>query len=216
MFRNLNSNKKLIKMKSISYFIIIGSLFLLAGCVSKKATLKTFVDPSIETSAVNSIAVFSLRNTSINPGESIEFDRALTQAILKKNKNVKIIGASEVTRKLNDAELVQEYSQFLDDFANSGIPNTKTLQKIGKVLRVDAILQGTFSQIIQKDCAPYIPNQTSLTLRYTLLNTKNGNIIWEGTSSSRKSGGRCEAWPLYDVIDLAVKKILTGLPELGK
>ncbi len=207
-------------MKNKASFLFIASIFLLAGCVSSKVTLKTFVDPSIQTSAVKSIAVFSLRNTSLSPGEALEFDRAMTQAILKKNSNIKVMGASESTTKLNESGLVEEYSKFLYDFEHSGIPNTTTLKNIGTQLGVDAILQGTFSDVIQKDCQIIgftgIPSLTSLTLRYTMMSTQNGNTLWEGTSNARKGGGHCEARPLYEVIDLAQKKILTGLPTLGK
>lgn len=143
----------------------------------------------------------------------------MTEAIHKKNKNITVIGASESTSKLNESNLVKEFSQFLYDFEHSGIPNVSTLKEIGVKLGIDAILQGTFSEVVQNDCQVQglvgIPNMTSLTLRYTLLSTSNGSTLWEGTSNARKSGGRCEAWPLYEVIDLSQKKILTGMPTFG-
>jgi hypothetical protein len=198
--------------------LIVFTLLFLASAQQKK-TLKTFVDPSLQTSSIKSIAVFSLRNTSLSPGEALELDRAMTQAFLQKNSAVKIIGASEATSKLNEASLVEEYSKFLYDFEHSGIPNTTTLKKIGTQLGVDAILQGTLYDVIQRDGSyPGVASLTSLTLRYTLMSTNNGNTLWEGTSNARKSGATTfsKAAPLYEVIDLAQKKILTGLPELGK
>ena len=43
-----------------------------------------------------------------------------------------------------------------------------------------------------------------------------GFVVANSTSNARKGGGHCEARPLYEVIYLAQKKILTGLPVLGK
>lgn len=207
------------KMKNrLSFFfvtIFFAGVFLLVGCGSSKVSLKTFVDPSIQTSSVKSVAVFSLRNTALSPGEALELDRAITQEMLQKNKLIQIVGASEATTKLNEVDLVVEYSKFLSDFEHSGIPNTSTLKKIGIQLGVDAILQGTLSDVVQKDATYGVPATTSITLRYTLMSTHNGNTLWEGTSNARKTKGG-QASPLYEVIDLAQKKILTGLPILGK
>ena len=206
--------------KKSSFFLVavfIAGILLLTGC--SKVTLKTFVDPSLQTSSIKSIAVFSLRNTALSPGEALALDRAMTQEFLQKNGNLKIIGASEATTKLNESGLVEEYSKFLYNFEHSGIPNTTTLRKIGKQLGVDAILQGTLSDVIQRDGSyPGVASLSSLTLRYTLMSTQNGNILWEGTSNARKSGATTfsKAAPLYEVIDIAQKKILTGLPTLGK
>ncbi len=198
--------------------MIIYSIFLFVGCAPSKATLKTYVDPAIQSASIKSIAVFALRNTSISPGEALDLDRAMTQSFLQKNRNISIIGSSEATKKLNDAGLVEAYSNFLLDFARSGIPNTATLKKIGSELGVDAILQGNLGDVIQRDASYGVTALTSLTFRYTLLSTQSGNILWEGTSSARKE--KTPMWskapPIYEVIDLAHKKVLDGLPTLGK
>ncbi|SRR5258706_7915173 len=193
-------------------------LIVLSGCVTPRVTLKTFVDPSLQSSSINSIAVFSLRNTALSPGEALEIDRAITQGFIKKNGNVNVMGASEATAKLNDANLVTDYSKFLMDFESSGIANTTTLQKVGDALSVNAILQGRLSDVVQKTGSyPGVAPVTSLTLRYTLLSCKTGNTLWEGTSNSAKYGATVfsQPPPLYEVIFLAQEKIFTGLPALG-
>jgi hypothetical protein len=212
-------------MRKKSLFFALSAfacVFLLSSCWHTRVTLKTFVDPSIQTSSIKSIAVFSLRNTSLNPGEALQLDRSLTQAFLKKNVSVKIIGSAESTAMLNEKNLVDPYSKFLSGFESSGIPNVNILKQIGSELGVDAILQGTLYDVIQKDGAGGFGGQrpqTSLTLRYTLLNTNNGNTLWEGSSNadkSKASNSRNPAPPLYEVITAAQQKILTDLPVLGK
>jgi hypothetical protein len=197
-------------------------VFLLSSCWQTRVTLKTFVDPSIQTSSIKSIAVFPLRNTALSPGEALQLDRSITQAFSKKNISIKIIGSAEATRLLNEKNLVDSYSKFLSDFEHSGIPNVNTLKQIGNELNADAILQGTLSDVTQNDGTNGFRGQsplTSLTLRYTLLDTNNGNTLWEGTSNANKSkngNSNKPAPPLYEVIDLALQKILTDLPALGR
>lgn len=204
-------------MKTIITFFLI--IFTLISCVPIKVTLKTFVDPSLQSSSINSVAVFSLRNTALSPGEGLEIDRAITQGFSQKNVNTKIMGASEAANKLNDAELADDFSQFLRDFESSGIANTTILKKIGEKLGVDAILQGRLSDVVQRTGSyPGVASVTSLTLRYTLISCKTGNTLWEGTSNSAKYGKTVFSppAPLYEVISSTREKIFTGLPTLGK
>lgn len=196
---------------------ILISILLFYSCASSK--VKTFVDPAIQSQHIKSVAVFPLRNTALSPGEAIQIDKSITQAFLQKNKGLNLMGASESTSKINAASMADEYSKFLFDFEHSGIPNTNTLKKIGAELGVDAILQGTLADVIQRDGSyPGASAVTSLTLRYTLISVDNGAILWEGIGNARKTGATTfsKAAPLYEVIEIAQKKILTGLPVLGK
>lgn len=205
--------KNLISLASI---VALSAIFM--GCSLSHATIKTFVDPSIQSASVKSIAVFSLRNTSLSPGEALELDRNMTQAFVKKNSSLKILGAAEATQKLNEMGLVEDYSKFLSEFEHSGIPNTVILKKIGTALGIDAILQGRLQNVIQRDGSyPQQAAETSLTLRYTLMNVQNGNTLWEGTSAaSKRKGSLAKSPPIYEVIDIAMKKMLKSLPELAK
>lgn len=218
---NHNSIKtsKMKTKSSVNFVLMVfASLLLISRCSPSRVTLKTFVDPSLQSNSIKSIVAFPLRNMALSPGEGLELDRSVTQAFFKKNPNVKIMGTSEATLKLNEYSLVEDYTHFLEDFEHSGIPNTAILKKIGDKLGVDAILQGRLSDIKQNDASYGVSASTSLSLRYTLLNTLNGNTIWEGTSNARldKTPAWSKAPPLYEVIEIAHKKILTGMPVLGK
>lgn len=205
------------KLKTPGIFFALFSIVVFTTCTIPRTSIKTYVDPSINTSLIKSVGVFSLRNTAISPGESMQLDRTMIQTFQQKNKNVKILGPSETTRILNDANLVRDYSLFLEDFVRSGLPNTVTLNKIGSVLGVDAILQGSISDLVQRDARYGVTALTSLTFRYTLLSTQTGAILWEGYSSSSKE--KTPAWakapPVYEVLEIAHKKVVSGLPVLG-
>lgn len=203
------------KHKHLSCILFFVALILLSGCATKRATLKTFIDPSIQSSSVKTVAVFQMRNTSFSPGETMEIDRNITQAFVRKNNSSKLIGAAEAGTMLNDAKLADEYAKFLRDFELSGIANTAFLNKI-KMLGIDVILQGNMSGVSQEDRMRVQKAKTTLTIRYTLLDTENGKILWEGTSNATMQWNKRFAPPLYEVATMAQNKINSSIPTLGK
>jgi len=137
----------------------------------------------------------------------------------QKNPHVKIVGPTESMTLIKQAALDDKYSEFIGDYARSGIQDTHTLKAIGKSLHVDAILQGEVFNIEQVD-GDYHRNvgSTSLTVRYSLMGTHDGIILWEAVSNATKSTATPfeSAPPLYQTILKAQNWILTSLPELGK
>jgi hypothetical protein len=200
-------------MKKIFYFLLI-SVFA-SSCVTKRATLKTFIDPSIQKSSVKSVAVFQMRNSSFSPGETMEMDRDVTQAFSQKNASVQLMGSDESARKLNDENLASEYAQFLRDFETSGIPNSVFIKKLNSKFNVDAVLQGALYEVLQNDRMAGAKAKTSLTIRYTLLNTNNGQILWEGTSHAVIQTYRRYAPAIFEVANLAKQKVISAFPSLG-
>jgi len=192
---------------------------LLCGCYSKFVSFKTFTDPSIQTSSIKTVAIFQMRNTAFSPGETMELDRTVTQDFISKNSSVKLIGTSESNELLNKENLASEFSQFLQDFEHSGIPNTVFLNKLKSKFDIDAIFQGRLSEVKCHDKNNEGKAQTSFTIRYTLLSTKDGTILWEGTSNVGIIYGKTKgshAPPFNDVADLAKDKITSSIPYVGK
>jgi len=196
------------------------SFIFVTGCATKRVTLKTFVEPSVRPESIRSVAIFPMRNVRLLPDESRELNRGVSQAFHQQSPNVRIVVPTESTALLNQAGLTEKYSDFLRDYAVSGIPNVTTLKEIGKALNVDAILQGEVFDIYQIDGEFGVTDgKTSVTVRYALLSTRDGTVLWEATSNAKKTRGDFtlqSAPPLYEVISLAQNKILTALPTLGK
>jgi hypothetical protein len=207
------------RIKKLPIVIAVTTVILLTGCSVKRATLKTYVEPSLDAGAIKSIAVFPMRNVRLLPDEAREINRSVTQALNSQNPNLKIIGPAESVDLLNKAELADGYSDFLRDYATSGIPNASLLNKIGQALYADAIMQGEVYDIFQEDGA-YGVNKgtTSLTVRYVILSTNKGDVLWEATSNSKLVTATTieDAPPLYEAIMQAQNKILTALPTLGE
>jgi hypothetical protein len=201
-------------MKTTLYILLI--CLLVSSCVTKRATLKTFIDPSIQKSAVKSVAVFQMRNTAFSPGETMEMDRDVTQAFSQINPTVQLMGSDESARKLNEENLASEYAQFLRDFETSGIPNSVFIKKLNAKFNVDAVLQGALYEVLQNDRMAGAKAKTSLTIRYTLLNTINGQILWEGTSHAVIETHKRYAPAIFEVATLAKQKVISAFPSLGK
>jgi len=211
-------------MKKIEYRLPILTLLILflAGC-AQHVNLRSFTDPALQASSVKNVAIFPVRNTRILPGESREMSRSFTREFVKINRSVNILTTTEATDRLNENNMAEKYSDFLRDYAVSGIPNVKTLNEIGMALEVDAVIQGEIFELVQRDGHyPGVMARTSLTLRYSLLSTSNGDVLWEATCSVslQPSGLTASVWspppPIIDVIQLAQEKILTDLPYLGR
>lgn len=205
--------------KSLCNVIVIVCCFSLIGCAVKRASLKTYVDPSIDPASVQAVAIFPMRNVRLLPDEARELNRGISQAFHTQNPSVTVVGPAESVDLLNDAELADAYSDFLRNYALSGIPNASTLKKIGSALKVDAILQGEVFDIKQID-GTYggDKGETSLTVRYVILSTTVGDVLWEATSNAKlKTATTLEdAPPLCEAVLVAQEKILSALPTLGE
>ncbi len=205
-------------MSKKSWFFLLVILLSL-GC-STTTSLRSFIDPSIQSSSIKTIVVFPMRNTSFSPGEALDIDREITRGFQQKNPNIKIIGSAEAISLLNQKNLVLSYDSLLYGFEHSGIPNTIILKRIGSILGIDAILQGRLSDISQKDGHWGVGAEvgiTSLTIRYTLLSTQTGSTLWEGIASANLKGkiASTNAPPLFETTLIARDKILTSIPKLG-
>jgi len=199
---------------------ILLALLISFGCATPHVNFRTFTDPSIQTSAIKNIAILPIRNSRILPGESNEMIRALTREILKLNPKISILTNVKAIELLNKNNMTEKYSDFLRDYATSGIPNLNVLKEIGQILTVDAILQGEVFDISQQNGHyPGVMAYTSLSLRYYLLSTIKANVLWESRCSvSVQASGTVWAPPppIIEVINIAQDKILTNLPLLSE
>lgn len=206
-------------MKLSRNLTIIICLFLICSCLTKKATLKTYIDPSIQSASIKKVGVFPIRNTAFSPGEAIEMDRSITQGFFQKNNNITLVNTSESISLINKENLSDEFAKFLHDFESSGIPNTTFLHIIKSKFDMDAILQGKIFDVQQNDRLSGKPAQTSLAIRYTLLSTSNGSILWEGTSNCTVEYGRTKgrfAPPFYEAATLGKDRIIISIPVLSR
>lgn len=196
--------------------VSVGLVGLLVGCAPTART-NVYVNPTLQRGTISALAVLPIRNARLAPSEGQEVNRKVTQALHDQSPDVKIIGSAAVTDMLNQADLVDVYSNFVRDYAASGVPNVKTLKRLGKALSVDAILQGELVDLRQLDGVFGVrPGTTQVTMRLSILSTQNGDILWEGNAqgTARTATTLESAPPVYEALNVAVERLLGQLPPL--
>jgi len=210
------------ELKMVKKMVLLTvSLVLFFGCATH-VNLRSFTNPSIQGGTIQTVAILPVRNNRILPGDSMEMARSFTREFLRLNPGLELINAAQATDMLVKANLADKYADFLRDYAVSGIPNSVILKEIGAALNVDAIAQGEIFDLIQKDGHyPGVMAVTSLVLRYSLLSTDNGDVLWEAScsASSKPRGFFVTVWspppPFSEVIEMAQQEVLKDLPYLG-
>mgnify|MGYP006296626621 FL=1 len=202
------------KKKIVLLVLLIVGMFVLSGCY-EDSTINTYSDPSFSKDSITKLAVFPMQNTRLAPGESRQINRSISQGIHNVDSGIEIMSATEATNILNEEGLTDEWADFLENYASSGVPNTNTLFKVGDALNVDGIMQGEIVDVYQSD-GTYGGNRaiSRVTVRYSILGTDAGKLLWEATSRGSKETATTleDAPPLIEVIQLAQDKILENLP----
>lgn len=195
--------------------IAILAILSLAGCAVNKATINTFVDPNFGTGDVSTVALFPIRNARLAPSEAQQINRKISMAINKRRSDIKIVGSQEAINILNEQGLADDWAKFLENYVLSGVPDATVLQQVGNALQVDAIMQGEMVNIFQQDGA-YGQNggTTRVTVRFTMLNYKNGKLLWEASNDGIRGTATTleSAPPIIEAVNLAVDKILATIP----
>ena len=188
----------------------------LSGCTTSHTT-RTYSDPSMGTKAIISMAILPVRNAPIAQAESIRMNRELAQTVQRKNPSLQILGPVEAIEKLNEKNLVDDYDRYVVALAQSGIPNREILSRIGAALGVDALMQGQLVGLAQKDGAPYSPASTVFVLRYSIVSTKDGMLLWETSEEIRKKRQTIFSAPppLEEVLPEAVQRVEQSIPTFA-
>lgn len=182
------------------------------ACSMTSATLDSFVDPNYAASQIKRVVVLPITNTRLTVGQANELSRAFAQTLHQRNPSLEIMGAGEAVTKLNEANLAGDWAVFLSNYSTSGIPDTKTVAKVGRALNVDAIIQGSIVHIFQQDSLGFSYPITRVSVRYTMIGVKEGKVLWELTGEGKDQPYGYAANPIIDAIRIAHDKILDALP----
>ena len=186
---------------------------ILTGCIPPTASLDSYIDPSYSSKSIRKVVVLPMTNTGITPGQAQELSRAFAQGLKRNNPEVEIMGAGEAVDKINGANLSDEWATFLRNYNTSGIPNTQTVKRVGQVLGVDAIIQGSILSISQKDSNGFDYPCTRVNVRYGAISAKTGAMLWEISSEGTIQPYSYTAAPVIDAVKLAHEKILNSIPK---
>jgi len=177
-----------------------------------------YTDPTADFTAIQSVAVFPMHNTSFAPAESRELNRRITQVIEQKNPTIEILGPVEVNDRLNDHGLADDYNVFLAHSASGRTPDREMLGQLRAALGTDAILQAEIVQVIQEDSQfGGDKSFTRVRVRYSVLDCHKGKVLWEASGDGQRSTTTMPegASPIVEAVELAVYKILDIMPRFG-
>jgi hypothetical protein len=201
-------------------FLGVLSLVLVGGCTREMhETTRTYTDPSLATRTVSAIALFPVRDALIAESQSVDMNRRLVDALQRKNPKVRVIEPRDVIAILNGKHLVDDYDHYLVELGQTGIPNRDILGRIGEALGVDAIMQGRLVGLQQADGSGMsgVPGLTALTLRYSIVCTRDAVLLWETSEEVRKqrSSNFSAAPRLRGVLPEAVANIAATIPAFA-
>lgn len=202
-------------LKSLFYLPITG-LFLY-GCSTSEGTVQTYINPSLNSSKITSVAIFPLRNSfvqqniSLGTGDMIEINKMFQMEFAKRNSKTEMVNSVSSTELLNKGNLVNSYDTLLTVYSNTGIPNTRILVRIGNTLKVNAIIQGFVMEVFQNN-----RNEARITIKYVMFSTTTGEILWEATCVGHRITPTVQATgPISDVIEIIREKIISAMPILS-
>ena len=204
-----------IKMKR-KLILFTGALFLfsLESCAPTKATFNSTASPDISQEKISSIAIMPFTGIKDDKTSLGNIDTTAMNALEKKKIKIKITGSYKVDSTLNN-KLLKDWDDFSSSYIQGKNANGKLVSSIGKIFKVDGIIRGKVSNIVQNN-AEYGAKfgDTKITLVINMFSSSTGKLLW--TASSRGTVGTLTtndpAPPVIDAVVVAVKKIFLNFP----
>jgi hypothetical protein len=167
-----------IMVRASTWVFLLGvSVLSLSACTTTK--VRTFSAPSLAATTIESIAILPFQDTRVGPHSALSLNRGIEQAFAARNPRMRIVGPAEAQALLGAANLGEVYAQFVREYRTSGRLNTGALHQVHAALKVDAILSGYITSVVQLDGAPHRPAFTQLTLTYALIGLRPGVLLWD-------------------------------------
>lgn len=194
---------------------VSASCFVLSGCASTNADVRTHTEPGYTGASIRRLAVFPIRSRRLTTSEARQLDAELSQAILKKRPSLVLLSSAEAVKLLNESGLADQASRFHDHYYPAALPNASVLRKVGQALKVDAILQGEIVNVQETDGVfNKHEGTTRVTLHYSMTAGESGKLLWEASSDGSVTTLTTAelAPPMSYAVFHAQKKILPTLP----
>lgn len=204
--------------------IFIVGIFLLTfitasisnGCMGGADT-QIYRNPSFKAYKITTIAILPIKNSKLSDVESTEVNRYFISSITPKLSGHIIILPEAAIQKLDKDSTSYKYYKYLDTNSASGNINVEMIKNIGNTLHCNAILQCEIYNIsIKNGVYGRSFGNTSCNLRYSLISTKDGSILWRAKSKAYERTSETDepAPPLYEAIENGMDDIIYEMGEL--
>ena len=179
------------------YFWILTMLAVFLGC-QKHHPIKVFVDPALNPTAIEKVAVFSfgsmLHQADDPDGVAPRMLEKYFMSQLDTRNDYNFIAPQSVMYAVRSLHQEDQFKKFLDEWPTERVPDMALLSALADRLGCDAFLIPVVD-LWQKDEADYQENTTPATyvgVTITLLEAKNGSVIFEATDEDYLEGARTE------------------------
>jgi hypothetical protein len=194
-------------------FLLCVSVSSLSACTTTK--VQTFSAPSLAATTIKSIAILPFPPTHVGPDMAVSLNRGIEQAFAARNPRLRMVGPAEAQALLGAAHLGEVYAQWVREYRTSGRLNTGALHQVHDALKVDAILSGSITSVVQLDGAPHRPAFTHLTLTYALIGLRHGVLLWDTAATVNTERTVFDKAPdVEEGIPQAQEIIIANLPTL--
>jgi hypothetical protein len=194
-------------------FLLGVSVISLSACTTAK--VRTFSAPPLAATTIESIAILPFQHTRVGSHSALSLNRGIEQAFAARNPRMRLVGPAEAQVILGAAHLVEVYAQLVRDYRTSGRLNTGALHQVHDALKVDAILSGFITSVVQLDGAPHRPAFTHLTLTYALIGLRHGVLLWDTAATVSTERTVFDKAPEVDEgLPKAQESIIAHLPTL--
>ena len=202
-------------MKKIILFVLAIILpIYIYSCSSSRTDIEYYRNEEFSKYKIDNIAILPLRDVWLNIEQSSNVDRYFLSQLSISTKKYTLMGPEDCIDKLSKDSLGKAYYNYLVEFASLWMPNKEIIKEVGAFLQVDAIIIGKTFNYEKIDGLPgYNKGETRCNLRYILVSTKDGILIWGGTVAAYETTTTSlqPAPHLMNVIKQGMDKILENM-----
>ena len=180
--------------------MLLVATLAVAGCATAPAGV--FREPNMDFASIRTVAILPLTNLSRDTAAADRV-RDVFAATLLSSGGVYVLPAGEVARGISRVGI-----------SNPTAPSTEEIQKLGSVLKADAIITGVLREYGEVRSGSSMANVISISMQ--MIETQTGKVVWSAATtkggigvSERMFGGGGE--PLNDVTEKAVNELINNL-----
>ena len=173
--------RRLVAGSTCRVAVALSAAFLNAGC-ARYVWIEEEVSPGYDYKSIKTVAVPKFANRTMNTDAGrLAAERA--EELLVAEGPFKVITRLELDRLFNELKLSAE-----------GLIDAETMNKLGRVGGVDALLLGTVEVWEFEEKKDWSKTRTTveatLTMAFKLVNSTSGEVVWSKSSKGGASEGR--------------------------
>ena len=195
--------------------VALSSLGLSFGCMSasfRDLTRKSFSAPEFTTNEMESGGIAFLP-TVAGPEYARSIDVTLIDSFQNYHPGITAVGGDESRRLLQEAGLVEDYSQLIDTYAKTAIVNKAVLSKMGGSLKARYLIYTRLLKYDEYKHPTKDQNIYELSIKAEIWDSRTGEAVWDATGSGRMVQTLVDKPVTFDEILLRVcDRMMSKLP----